>query len=305
MATYQGIDWIAPQVKSILRQEGVEVRLYVSDDGSTDGTVEWVADLARRDPRVTLLPAREGEAGVGPNFLYALSCLRPAVGEFVALSDQDDLWHKTKLADQIEFLHLTGSDAVSSNVVSFSIDEDGTVKKRVIHKDYPLAKWDFIFEAPGAGSTFLLARAAWVVVTEYLKNHGDEGVWLHDWFIYALVRSAGLKWSIDARPHVAYRQHSGNALGAHRGVKAITARLGNLRSGVYRDQFELVARASRQVGVESGQSKQWLDDLAKMQSLLADTSLVGRFGIVMRANQIRRRPLDKVTLSAACLLGVW
>ena len=53
LATLDGMPWVREQVEGILGQEGVEVRVVVSDDGSTDGTAEYLAGLAAANAPVT------------------------------------------------------------------------------------------------------------------------------------------------------------------------------------------------------------------------------------------------------------
>jgi rhamnosyltransferase len=42
MATHDGILWVDEQIKSILDQESVHLTLFISDDGSVDGTYEFL-----------------------------------------------------------------------------------------------------------------------------------------------------------------------------------------------------------------------------------------------------------------------
>lgn len=301
MATYNGEPWISAQVQSILNQRGVRVHLAITDDGSTDGTVERVRHLTETDDRVELLPARIGKRGAGQNFLSGLSQIEINDGEYLAFADQDDLWHPNKLAHQIEFLNAHKAQATSSNVLSF--DESG--KTRLIRKDQPQRRWDFIFEAPGPGSTFVLTSTATQLVQSYLETNPSEDIWLHDWFIYALVRAAGLKWVIDSRPHVAYRQHRDNALGEHRGIAAVQQRLGNMRDGTYRQQFILTAEAALTIGSAASRDPAWIAELGELLTALQDTSPRGRCRLLRFEPQMRRDPLEGVALSAAMVLHLW
>lgn len=92
MATYNGEPWVGAQLRSILEQVGPDDEVVVSDDGSTDRTLEVVRSIA--DPRVRVVPG-------GPfrdparNFENAL---RQAAGDVVALSDQDDVWLPGRVA---------------------------------------------------------------------------------------------------------------------------------------------------------------------------------------------------------------
>lgn len=304
MATFNGREWIGAQVASILDQEGVSVRLVVSDDGSNDGTFEWLQALAARDSRVRVLPPRTGERGVGANFLHAFSALQVQPGQYAAFSDQDDLWRPGKLVKQIDLLG-EGAGGVSSNVVAFQVEDGDVVNKTLIRKDQAQVDWDYVFEAPGPGSTFLLSYEAWEVVCQAVAAGYSEGIALHDWFAYAVVRAAGMRWIIGAEPQVAYRQHRGNVLGAHRGLAAMKSRFTDLRSGHYREQFLLTARAAFQVGSDAGREQDWQGELTQLQDLLADRSLKARWRLFRQRRNYRRDPREALALLGACLLGVW
>lgn len=301
LATYNGFPWISKQVRGILEQEDVNVDLVVTDDGSTDGTYEWLLTLARRDPRVQVLDFRDGPPGVGANFLYGFESIEQREGEYLAFSDQDDIWHPRKLSNQIEFMKDNGAAATSSNVVSFG--DDG--QRTLIRKDQPQREWDFIFEAPGPGSTFVLSKEAADVVRSYIRRHLTVDVWLHDWFIYCLVRSAGLTWVIDSRPHVGYRQHEHNVLGEHRGLGAMRNRLCNMRTGKYRAQFILMADAGLEVARANGRDPQWISNLEELAEVLRDRSIRGRLRLARYTHEMRRVRSEGLALSAAQLLGLW
>ena len=93
MATFNGREYLPDQVDTVLSQLSAEDELVVADDGSTDGTLAWLADLADRDPRVRLLPGG-GHAGVVGNFGRAIAA---CTGDLVFLCDQDDLWRPDKV----------------------------------------------------------------------------------------------------------------------------------------------------------------------------------------------------------------
>lgn len=92
MATRNGAQYLAAQLASILCQLGAEDEVVISDDSSTDNTLELIAAVA--DPRIRLLP---GNVFYSP--IYNLeNALRQARGEVIVLADQDDLWLDNKLA---------------------------------------------------------------------------------------------------------------------------------------------------------------------------------------------------------------
>lgn len=90
MATYNGGKYIKEQVSSILSQLSCHDELIVSDDGSSDDTVSILQSFD--DDRIQIL---EGpRCGLTYNFENAI---RHARGEYIFLSDQDDVWEPQKV----------------------------------------------------------------------------------------------------------------------------------------------------------------------------------------------------------------
>lgn len=184
MATYNGVRYLPEQVDSILNQAGVNVHLVVSDDQSGDGTWEWLVDKAAADTRVLLLPRIEPSGGFAANF-YRLLCDAPLT-ELVAFSDQDDVWMPSKLTHHAAVLHTASCEGISSNVTA--VTARGT--RTLIRKSYPQRRLDYLFEAPGPGSTFVFTRRLADELRGLLTDHNGPGraVQRHDWLTYAVCR---------------------------------------------------------------------------------------------------------------------
>lgn len=300
MATFNGRRWIDEQIDSILGQEGVGVTLVVSDDGSEDGTLQYLNERAGMDPRVRVLAPRDGPPGVTANFLYLFMSVAVPSSEFIALSDQDDVWHRDKLKHQIALISGTGADAVSSNVTSF----DGRGRRRLVVKNLPQRQWDYLFEAAGPGSTYLFTGAMHERLVRILSQLDTSEFGVHDWLLYALVRAVGGSWVIDGRPTVDYRQHSDNVQGEHAGLSAFKSRFSKLRSGFYRGQFLLIATLVREVGIRT-HDRSWLADLDELIAALEVNSTRGRLEIWRQRREIRRDSREGLELALACILGVW
>lgn len=86
MASYNGEKYIREQIDSILQQLSDEDELVVSDDGSQDGTVDIIRSY--HDPRIHII-FNTGEHGYTSNFENAL---RSATGDYIFITDQDDIW---------------------------------------------------------------------------------------------------------------------------------------------------------------------------------------------------------------------
>lgn len=97
MTTYNGAKYLRPQLDSIVGQDYPVYELIVQDDGSTDETVGILRQYEAKFPFVHVYINKEN-LGFTENFRTA--CLR-ATGQFVALSDQDDVWYPQKLRRQV------------------------------------------------------------------------------------------------------------------------------------------------------------------------------------------------------------
>ena len=119
LAAYNGMSWIEAQVDSILTQENVDIRIIVAVDHSADGTEEWLRAFAARDPRVILLPTAPASGGAAQNFFRLLREGDFAGCDYIALSDQDDIWLPDKLTRAVARLNEAHAQAYSSDVLAF------------------------------------------------------------------------------------------------------------------------------------------------------------------------------------------
>ncbi len=98
MATYNGERFLREQIESILAQLGECDELIISDDGSTDNTLEIITSFD--DDRIKLFH-NEGNSGVNHNFENAL---KHTMGDMIFFSDQDDIWIDGKVKACVEAL---------------------------------------------------------------------------------------------------------------------------------------------------------------------------------------------------------
>ena len=95
MATYNGARHLRAQLDSIAAQTLKPIELQIGDDGSTDATEAIVADFAASAPFPVVFHHNQPRLGYGGNFLEAA---RRCSGDWIAFSDQDDVWLPEKLA---------------------------------------------------------------------------------------------------------------------------------------------------------------------------------------------------------------
>lgn len=304
LATHNGAAFLREQLESVLAQDGVEVHVLISDDGSTDATPKLIGDFVGADARVRALPpGRFGSAAA--NFARLIQDADLEEYDAVALCDQDDRWTPWKLARHAAILFDAEAiaagepvSAVSSNVVAF--DEQGL--ERIIVKDQPQRLADYAFESGGPGSTYLLGRPAFRLVQQELRRPDGAAARAraHDWLIYALVRASGGRWVIDHEPSVEYRQHDANVLGANEGATQHWRRLRKIIDGSYRQDVSTVVAAAEAVAVGPHRRR-----LASLRALTARRDPLSRLRLARRAGHFRRRRRDQLVLTVTLLFGLW
>lgn len=126
MATFNGEKYLKEQMDSILNQLSPNDELVVSDDGSTDGTLEILAEYAKKDERIKIF---EGpKKGLIANFEHAIEQTK---GDIIFLADQDDVWLAGKVNKITEYFEKYPEQLV---VVSDLVIVDSELNER--HASY-------------------------------------------------------------------------------------------------------------------------------------------------------------------------
>ncbi len=287
MAACNGKSWIGNQVNSILSQDAVDVKIFVSVDLSKDGTEHLVDQLSLGEPRLSILPHGKKFGGAGPNFYRLISEVDFSGFDYVAFADQDDIWLPNKLSRACDQLTQAGADAYSSNVTAFWPDG----RQVLVNKSQPQERWDFLFEAAAPGCTYVMStKLARELQAFTLKNPKSmQKIAMHDWFTYAFARAKGFRWVIDSYPGMLYRQHAQNQVGANSGFRAFIYRAGRVLDGWGLGQSALIADA---LGlIEEQPVKRWLSG-----------TRIGYLRLALNFWQCRRRLRDKFLFLGACLM---
>jgi len=220
LCTYNGAKWLTEQISTIARQSLPVKEVVLRDDGSVDETVEraraaWLAD--GRQSADLNVAVQEVSLGVAKNFETAL---RACTGEFIALSDQDDLWPPNRLAILVQSLKqrhgglLVHSDA---NMVG----PDGMAIGTTLFQELGATPTELDAIEQGRGWEPLLQRnvvtGATVVMRRELLDLAlpIPEYWLHDeWLGLVAAFLGGLV--LERRALTDYRRHGNNQVGAKR-----------------------------------------------------------------------------------------
>jgi glycosyltransferase involved in cell wall biosynthesis len=227
LATRNGAEFLQPQLDSFRAQTYGDWELLVSDDGSTDATIEIVARFARSvSQRVVIVSGPQ--KGFWQNFV-ALVRSDAIDGDLFAYSDQDDIWFPEKLAKAVAWFEKR---AAPSPALYFTRTE-------LMHGDGTPAGFAPLFKRPptfrnalvqniGGGNTMVFNRSAREAL---LATPVDAELVSHDWWTYQVVTGIGGDAYYDPWPSLKYRQHGQNIVGANIGWRARMVRLTAFANG--------------------------------------------------------------------------
>lgn len=188
MCTYNGSEVISEQIESILHQDFDDFELLIVDDRSTDNTFEQLKRWQEKSTKIRLFQ-NEANLGYNKNFEKAISL---AEGEFIAISDQDDIWMPEKISLQLKA--FSSPEVLVTHGMSVLL-ENGELqyKKRKLHHHYSGSdpKKFFLFN-PVQGHDMMFRGS----LKQYVLPVPDNII--YDWWIAVNAAAMGKIVSVPA-----------------------------------------------------------------------------------------------------------
>ncbi len=216
MAAFNGEDYVAEQIESIVRQDFSGWRLVVRDDHSTDSTLAVVQECALRYPdRIVVQERDENSGSAKQNFLEMLG---GSTAPYVMFADDDDIWRPDKISrtlgamQQLERRLGTGTPLLvhtDLTVVGQNLEVIARSMSRSQQLDGNEARLSrTVVQNVVTGCTVMVNRALADLVHEPF-----DGIVMHDWWLATIASAFGAISFVDSST-VLYRQHGKNVVGA-------------------------------------------------------------------------------------------
>jgi len=230
MATFNGEKYIREQLDSILNQDYRHLEVIVVDDASSDSTVSILEEYNQRDKRVSYTRA-EKNTGASASFELAL---RLAKGDFIAFSDQDDIFDIRKISVMVAALKanpnrdmvvtdLSLVDA-GAEIIAYSMWQHQRLRVKDGKPFKQLLYMNFV-----TGCAMMIRRRLLKIALPFPAD-----CMVHDWWLAVVScsgRGGGL--ALVKQPLTLYRQHSANSIGSHQvSFQTSLERVTNLESRI-------------------------------------------------------------------------
>ena len=209
LATHNGERFIRQQLDSILCQLTEEDEVVVSDDGSTDQTLEILHSY--NDARIKIYQYEHRKSYANRHlagFYYASAnfgnALKHANGDYIFLSDQDDIWMSNKVSICLEALHEADIVCHNFNVIDAAgnLIEEQYLDSKTYTDMNMIAYWKLL---PFRGCCLAFTK-------EILKMSVPipEDTFEHDCWIGMNAILHGKKYHFISQPLISYRRQENN-----------------------------------------------------------------------------------------------
>jgi glycosyltransferase involved in cell wall biosynthesis len=295
LATYNGVEYLGEQLRSIESQSLPVARVTIRDDGSSDGTQSFSQEWAKGKSYVRFLQGTR--LGVTNNFFTLLKDSEEGCNYF-AFCDQDDVWLPDKIERAVTVLRKYSAEepVLYCSRVEYVNEKLGHMGYSRIPNRISFA--NALVENIATGCTVVLNGAARELIC---KNLPVRSALLHDWWSYLTVSALGMV-VYDEAASIKYRQHARNQEGGTSSSRELFKRR--------------MVRFLQRAGDKQLLSDQAVEFKRCFGELLStrDRGILGRFlsircGLWSRASytaamEVRRQTwIDTAVLRAMILLG--
>ncbi len=210
---YNSIGFIKDAVDSVLSQTYKNYEIIIVDDGSTDGSFEFLIENYSNINNIKILQHENGQnKGVSRTRYLGVTTAR---GKYLCLLDSDDIMLNNKLHDQVEILEkntkivLTHSKVLPFSDENFSLNLYEYNSFELDHNDkiYNLNKMSYKYETNYICNSSVMLRSSSLAEIKY------SGVFLfqfEDWLLWLFLMEKG-DFHYHDKALIRYRYHSKSA----------------------------------------------------------------------------------------------
>ena len=247
--SYNHAPFLREAIESVLAQTYNNLEIIIYDDGSTDGSQDIIADLARSHSNILPIYARDNH-GIS----FAINAgLERCDGEYVVIFDCDDVMLPNKLRTQVSILERHPDCGICSHDEDF-IDENGKViglltAGRPLRGGVELlfqTRW-FLGQYYRTQKSSYLARYKFMLASKYDLRLRVCNEWLH---MIDCLAITGLRWI-----------HTMEILGRYRKYKEQTSQNPEFRKIDFEEQMLVLTLAGMRYPHFSGLIKNRRDFL--------------------------------------------
>jgi GT2 family glycosyltransferase len=214
VANYNGEKFLADAIHAACNQTLRNIEVIVSDDASTDSSVQIINDLAAEDSRIRLI---ECSVNGGPAAARNRA-LDIAGGRWISVLDSDDLMHPDRLLRLIEEAIKSNADIVADDLLFFDTDHRTPSQTLLVGRWSKAACWiapedylatnNFYGKGPALGYLKPVFRAS--MIKKQNLRYDKRLTIAEDYNLVFQLLMAGAAFRTIPKAGYFYRRHSGS-----------------------------------------------------------------------------------------------
>ena len=207
LATYNTNEqYLKEQLDSLLCQTHKNIKIYISDDASTNRTADILHEYQNKDSRIKVF-IQQKNIGFNSNFEFLL---KQSTADYIMFCDHDDIWYQDKIEKSLEKIQKSNVSLVYCNCKQITEDKKLINNNYFKHKNIPLIKGTSklaISRYAGLGCSQIITKDVKEKMIPFKKE-----VMAHDWLAgFIANEQKGIDYIYE--PLFNYRLHSNNVFG--------------------------------------------------------------------------------------------
>ena len=216
MTTYNAAEFLSEQLESILGQQYSRWTLLISDDGSTDGTLDIIHDYHDRYiGQIVNVTPPEPFHDVSCNVEYLLS---QTTAPYVMVADHDDVWLSQKVGLTMNAMIKAEGDCpqipclvhTDLEVVDAQLTQMDSSYWHYSHLKPTQRLPELLFQNVVTGCTMMINRSLLDKAMPF-----PSGIFMYDWWMGLVAATFGSLVPVP-QATIRYRQHGTNMVGAQK-----------------------------------------------------------------------------------------
>lgn len=285
LGTYNGSEYLADFLDSLERQSYQQFSIFVSDDNSSDNTVEILKQSTFYSSGRMTIVTNSYDRGASNNFMSAIK--NAPTAKYYLFADQDDFWLPNKILlmklqlqksnQQVPVVLFSDLVVTDSNLKVISNSYFRYAKYHINSGNLSVNRLLVENRIPGC------AMCVNSVLIEYIRDYiFPESVYMHDYMAIEIAAFLGEIHFLN-ESLILYRQHESNTIGAPH--KSFNSYLHRIYKGIDKYGFELLTVRKRKMGIKQRQAKALL--------ALPNAAVSNSFAVVSQFSELQSFPKFK------------
>ncbi len=221
LATYNGERYLAEQLDSLLSQDYKNIKVYIHDDGSSDGTTDIIQKYVRDYPDTFVFyDDNVSYKNAGLNFMETLKKIPKH--DFYMFCDQDDVWLDDKVSKTLNEILKETDDVDSFPILAYTdlkivddklnVLQDGIYGRAGYYLEFTSYESSVVY-CRAAGCTTLFNHKSKELMFSYKYPSYDKAMYHDYWLPLCTLSDSKSKLVYLDEGTILYRQHSNNTVG--------------------------------------------------------------------------------------------